>query len=207
MALSRAEPGGDLNEIPAMVGGAMTDLTHLFAEFADGRPGAADRLLELVYDELRRLAAAKLAREEPGLTLQPTALVHEAWLRIGGQDDADWKDRSYFFAACGEAMRRILVDNARARARLKRGGDRARVELDSGLEAVPVDSLDLLALDEALTRLGEEDPRKARLVELRFFVGMGIEEAALALGVSRATVDRDWACAKAFLQAEMREPG
>lgn len=183
----------------------MTDLTHLFAEFTDGRPGSADRLLSVVYDELRRLAAAKLAREEPGQTLQPTALVHEAWLRIGGQDDADWKDRSYFFAACAEAMRRILVDHARAKARLKRGGDRARVELDSGLEAVPVDSTDLLALDEALDELAREHPRKARLVELRFFVGMAIEEAALALDISRATADRDWAFAKAFLHAAIHE--
>jgi len=183
----------------------MTDLTELLAAHAAGESGAADRLLAVVYDELRRLAAAKLAREEPGMTLQPTALVHEAWLRIGGPDDADWRDRAYFFAACAEAMRRILVDNARSKARLKRGGDRARVELDSGLAAVPVDALDLLALDEALTKLAAESPRKARLVELRFFVGMEIEEAALALSISRATADRDWAFAKAFLHAEIHK--
>ena len=183
----------------------MTDLTQLFAEFSDGKSEAADKILALVYDELRRLAAQKLAREGPGLTLQPTALVHEAWLRIGGQEDADWRDRRYFFAACGEAMRRILVDNARARAREKRGGDRERIELDSGLEALPMGSLDLLALDEAMDKLEAEAPRKARLVELRFFAGMEIEQAALALSISRATADRDWAFAKAFLHHEIHK--
>jgi RNA polymerase sigma factor (TIGR02999 family) len=182
----------------------MTDLTHLFASFAEGEPQAADKILSAVYDELRRLAAQKLAREGPGLTLQPTALVHEAWLRIGGQDQADFRNRSYFFAACGEAMRRILVDNARSKGRLKRGGDRQRVELNSALEALPADSTDLLALDEALIKLEAEAPRKARLVELRFFAGMEIEQAALALDISRATADRDWAYAKAFLLAELQ---
>jgi RNA polymerase sigma factor (TIGR02999 family) len=182
-----------------------TDLTQLFGEFADGRPGAADRLLAIVYDELRHLAARQLARESPGITLQPTALVHEAWLRIGGTEEAEWRDRSYFFAACGEAMRRILVDAARARARLKRGGDRGRVELDSGLAGVENESLDLLALDEALDKLATESPRKARLVELRFFAGMKIEEAALALSISKATADRDWAFAKAFLHHEIHK--
>lgn len=183
----------------------MADLTQLFADFAAGKPGASDRVLEIVYDELRRLAAAKLAREGPGLTLQPTALVHEAWLRVGGQEGADLRDRSYFFAACGEAMRRILVDGARSRARLKRGGDRERVELDSGIAiAAGGEELDLLALDEALVKLEAEAPRKARLVELRFFAGMEIEQAALALSISRATADRDWAFAKAFLHHELR---
>ncbi|MFT4539501.1 MAG: RNA polymerase sigma factor (TIGR02999 family) [Planctomycetota bacterium] len=183
----------------------MTDLTRIFSDFAAGDPGAADKLLEIVYDELRQLASRKLAREEPGITLQPTALVHEAWLRIGGQSDADWRDRSYFFAASGEAMRRILVENARARGRLKRGGDRGRVELDSGLAVADSNSLDLLALDEALNKLAQESPRKARLVELRFFAGMEIEEAAMALSISRATADRDWAYAKAFLHHEISE--
>lgn len=187
----------------------MSDLTQLFAELADGKPGAADRLLEVVYDELRRLAAQKLAREKPGMTLQPTALVHEAWMRIGGADDADWRDRSYFFAACGEAMRRILVEQARSKARLKRGGDRERVELDSrlgaGLAVEPADGTDLLALDRALKKLAAEAPRKARLVELRFFAGLGLEEAALALSISKATAGRDWAYAKAFLHHEIHE--
>ncbi len=183
----------------------MTDLTQLFAEFSDGDSEAADKILAVVYDELRKLAAQKLAREGPGLTLQPTALVHEAWLRMGGQEDANWRDRSYFFAACGEAMRRILVDNARARARKKRGGDRERIELDSGLAALPTGSLDILALDEALDKLEAEAPRKARLVELRFFAGMEIEQAALALSISRATADRDWAFAKAFLHHEIHK--
>ncbi|MFT7670032.1 MAG: RNA polymerase sigma factor (TIGR02999 family) [Planctomycetota bacterium] len=181
----------------------MTNLTELFAEFSSGKPGASERLLELVYDELRRLAAQKMAHEKPGMTLQPTALVHEAWLRIGGQEEADWRNRSYFFAACGEAMRRILVENARSRGRQKRGGDRHRVELDSNLASVPEDALDLLALDEALNKLTEESPRKARLVELRFFAGMEINEAAMALSISRASADRDWAYAKAFLHHEL----
>ncbi len=185
----------------------MTDLTDLFSQLADGKPAAADRILELVYDELRRLAARKLAREEPGMTLQPTALVHEAWLRIGGTQDPDFRNRSYFFAACGEAMRRILVDSARAKQRLQRGGDRKRVELESGLAQAPVESLDILALDEALTKLALESPRKASLVELRFFAGMEIEEAALALSISRATADRDWAFAKAFLHLEINKGG
>ena len=195
----------------------MTELTQLFAEFADGAPGAADKLLSIVYDELRRLAARKLAHESPGLTLQPTALVHEAWLRIGGTDEVEWRNRSYFFAACGEAMRRILVEGARSRARLKRGGDRTRVELDSGIAFVSpgapgakgspgsAESLDLIALDEALDKLAAESPRKARLVELRFFAGMEIEQAALALSISRATADRDWAFAKAFLHHEIHK--
>lgn len=177
----------------------MTDFTKLIADFSAGKPDAADRILEIVYSELRRLAAAKLARESDGITLQPTALVHEAWLRIGGQSGADWRNRSYFFAACGEAMRRILVDHARSRGRLKRGGDRERVELDAEHAAASTDSVDLLALDEALDMLAQESPRKARLVELRFFAGLGVEEAAAALSISKATADRDWAYAKAFL--------
>ena len=188
--------------------GSTTDLTNLFAELHDGDGAAAERILNLVYDELRRLAAQKLSREQPGMTLQPTALVHEAWMRIGGQDQATFRDRSYFFAACGEAMRRILVESARSKQSLKRGGDRAQVELSSGIAAAAPDgmeALDILALDEALTKLGAESPRKARLVELRFFAGMEIEEAALALDISRATADRDWAFAKAYLSVELQD--
>jgi RNA polymerase sigma factor (TIGR02999 family) len=186
----------------------MTDLTEILGQLSEGEDGAGDRLLTLVYDELRRLAAKKLARESPGMTLQPTALVHEAWMRIGGEDGVSFADRSYFFAACGEAMRRILVESARSKQRLKRGGNRRRVELDSGLAAgsnQSMDSHEILALDEALTKLGQESPRKARLVELRFFAGMEIEEAALALSISRATADRDWVFAKAFLQVEINK--
>jgi len=189
----------------------MTELTGLFQQLADGAPGAGDRILAVVYDELRRLAAHKLRAESPGMTLQATALVHEAWMRIGGEGEADFRDRRYFFAACGEAMRRILVDRAREKARLKRGGDRKRVELDSGFAAAAsgkmqaVDPLDLLALDEALTQLAADFPRKAQLVELRFFAGMSIEEAALALSISRATADRDWLFAKAFLHDLLKE--
>ena len=181
----------------------MTQLTELFAAFADGKPGAADQILQMVYDELREVARQKLSREAPGQTLQPTALVHEAWLRMGGQENTDWRSRSYFFAACGEAMRRILVDHARARGRDKRGGQHRQVDLDSSLAGITSVDVDLLALDEAMDKLAEEFPRKARLVELRFFAGMTIEEAALALSISRATAERDWTFAKAFLHNEV----
>jgi len=181
----------------------MTRLTELFAAVAEDQPGAADQILQLVYDELREIARQKLSRETPGQTLQPTALVHEAWLRMGGREQTDWRSRSYFFAACGEAMRRILVDHARARGRDKRGGQHQRVELDSKLSGITPDDVDLVALDEAMNKLGEEFPRKARLVELRFFAGMTIDEAAVALSISRATAERDWTFAKAFLHHEV----
>jgi len=188
----------------------MTDITRLLEGISAGDERAADRLLEAVYDELRRLASNKLAHEKPGQTLQATALVHEAWMRLAGDEREDWKSRGYFFAASAEAMRRILVERARAKGRLKRGGDRERVELDQVEEAqieansVP-EALDLIALDEALTRLGNEDPVKASLVELRYFTGLTLDQAARALDISPATADRHWAYARAFLYHEVKK--
>ncbi len=167
---------------------------------------AASRLLPLVYDELRKLAAAKIARERPGQTLDATALVHEAYLRlVGGNPQChgtgspEFANRGHFFAAAAEAMRRILIDNARRKRRGKRGGDRARLEFEAISAGAVTPDLDLLALDEALNRLATEDPRKASLVRLRFFAGLSLEEAADVLGISRATASRDWTYARAWL--------
>jgi RNA polymerase sigma factor (TIGR02999 family) len=178
----------------------MSDVTQLLNAIEKGDAQAAGQLLPLVYQELRRLAAQKLAREKAGHTLQPTALVHEAYLRLVGKgDEPRWNSRGHFFAAAAEAMRRILVENARRRQRLKRGGDRKRV--DSGLAEATAAGLsdDLLLINEALDRLAEEDVRKAELVKLRFFAGLSVEEAAQCLGISRATADRDWVYARAWL--------
>ena len=186
----------------------MTEVTRILDELSDGDERAAERLLVAVYDELRRLASSKLAREAPGQTIQATALVHEAWLRLVGERPHDWpesKGRAYFFAAAGEAMRRILVERARQKARLKRGGDRQRVELEEADAIVLPGSIDLLALYEALEKLAAEDEQKAELVKLRYFVGLTIEQTAPALGISRATADRHWAYARAFLYHEMRK--
>jgi RNA polymerase sigma factor (TIGR02999 family) len=170
-----------------------------------GDPQAAERLLPLVYDELRRRASRRLEREAPGQTLQATALVHEAYLRlVGGDPGRRWDGRGHFFAAAAEAMRRILVDRARDRRRLKRGGGLGRVDLDLG--SVPLDAPgdDLIDLDEALTDLGREDPLCARLVALRFFAGLTQAEAAEALGLARRTADRHWAYARAWLYERLR---
>jgi RNA polymerase sigma factor (TIGR02999 family) len=178
----------------------MNDVTAILNAIDQGDPHAANQLLPLVYAELRQLAAARLAREGPGQTIQPTALVHEAYLRLVGPGaDPHWDGRGHFFAAAAEAMRRILVENARRKHRLKRGGDRQRVDvmLIEASCAGPND--DVLALHDALDRLTEEDPRKAELVKLRFFAGLSVEEAAHCLGISRATADRDWSYARAWL--------
>jgi RNA polymerase sigma factor (TIGR02999 family) len=164
----------------------------------------ADELLPLVYAELRRLAAAQLAREAPGQTLQPTALVHEAYLRLATADGSAPRDRNSYLIAAATAMRRILIDRARARKAEKRGGGRGRADLDPDQVAAPEPPDDLLALDEALTRLAAKDPRKAKLVELRYFAGLTLDEAASALDVSPATADRDWAFARAWLHRELR---
>jgi RNA polymerase sigma factor (TIGR02999 family) len=171
----------------------------------------ARQLLPLVYDELRQLARRRMAAERPGHTLQATALVHEAYMRVVGSDDESrpaFRNRGHFFAAAAEAMRRILVDQARRRDALKRGGDRQRVDMDGVELAADIrtgdDTLDLVALDEALTSLEAEDPRKATLVKLRYFAGMTLDQAATALDISPTTADRDWAYAKAFLYAEIR---
>jgi RNA polymerase sigma factor (TIGR02999 family) len=175
----------------------MTDVTRLLDAAARGDRRAAADLLPLVYDELRRLAAAKLAREKPGNTLQPTALVHEAYLRLVG--DQKFDGRGHFFAAAAEAIRRILVESARRKAAAKRGGQFARGDLDPDLLAAPTPDGDLLALDEALERLVAADPVKAELVKLRYFAGLTADQAAAALGISPSAADRHWAYARAWL--------
>jgi RNA polymerase sigma factor (TIGR02999 family) len=180
----------------------VSDATRLLNAAAAGDPGAAAELLPLVYDELRKLAAARLAQEAPGATLQPTALVHEAYLRlVGDGPEPDWDGRGHFFGAAAEAMRRILVDTARRKQTRKAGGDRARLDLD-GLEPAAADESDdrLLALDAALRQLESDDPRKATLVKLRFFAGFTAEQAATALGVSLSTAEKDWAYARSWLR-------
>ncbi len=169
-----------------------------------GEPRPARELLPLVYDELRRLAAQRLAKEAPGQTLQATALVHEAYLRLVGVDpDRPWDGRGHFFAAAAESMRRILVENARRRHRLKRGGNRARVDLDAAQPVAPETDDDLLALDEALEQLAQKDPVKAELVQLRVFAGLTLAQAAEVLGLSTSTADRYWAYARAWLRVEI----
>jgi RNA polymerase sigma factor (TIGR02999 family) len=178
----------------------MGDVTRILADIERGDRQAAGELLPLVYDELRRLAGARLAREAPGQTLQPTALVHEAYLRlVGGDPGKAFDGRGHFFAAAAEAMRRILIDRARDRGRLKRGGGRRRVRLDLDALLAEPPGDDLLALDEALTALAAEDPGAAALVQLRVFAGLTLGQAAVALGVSRRTAERDWTYARAWL--------
>jgi RNA polymerase sigma factor (TIGR02999 family) len=181
----------------------MADVTRILSAIEAGDPKAAGDLLPLVYDELRKLAAARIAVEDPGQTLQATALVHEAYLRlVGGEQPRDWNGRGHFFAAAAEAMRRILVDNVRRKQADKHGGDRVRVDLPEGLAAAGR-SDDLVALDEALTRLESHDPDAARLVKLRYFAGLSHQEAADALGVSRGAADRLWALARAWLLRQL----
>jgi RNA polymerase sigma factor (TIGR02999 family) len=183
----------------------MNEVSELLSAIDRGDPQAASRLLPLVYDELRRLAAQQLAAEPPGQTLQPTALVHEAYLRlVGPGGDSTWDGRHHFFAAAAEAMRRILVDNARRRRSLKRGGGRQRVDLPSLQSAAREPDDDVLAVDEALSRLAAQDPVKAELVKLRYFAGHTGAEAARLLGISEATADRYWAYARAWLHQEIR---
>jgi RNA polymerase sigma factor (TIGR02999 family) len=181
----------------------MSQVTCILSAIEQGDPSAAGQLLPLVYDELRKLAARKLAREKPGQTLQATALVHEAYLRlVGGQEERSYRDRSHFFAAAATAMRRILIERARRKLTRKRGGDLQRQPLEA--IAAPEPDEELLALDEALDRLAEIDPKKAKLVELRYFAGLTSEPAAAVRGISATTADRHWAYARAWLQAEVR---
>ncbi len=185
----------------------MDELTRILNAIEEGEPHAADQLLPLVYAELRRLAARQLAQEKPGQTLQPTALVHEAYLRLVGKgEDRHWDGRGHFFAAAAEAMRRILVDNVRRKRRPKHGGDRRRVEWDTACLPAESPSDDLLALDEALDRLAQEHPGKAELVKLRFFAGLTMPEAAQALGTSLATAERHWTFARTWLYAQLNDP-
>jgi RNA polymerase sigma factor (TIGR02999 family) len=182
----------------------MNEATRILSAVDQGEPGAADRLLPLVYDELRRLAAHRLAREKAGQTLEATALVHEAYLRmVGPGDDRRWDHRGHFFAAAAEAMRRILVENARRKRSAKHGGGLVRQEFDDIQLAAPGLSEDLEALDEALNRLAEKDAVKADLVKLSHFAGLTIEEAAQALGISVTTANRYWAYSRAWLHQEI----
>jgi RNA polymerase sigma-70 factor, ECF subfamily len=173
-------------------------ITQLLVEMGNGNDAAMKELLPLVYRELRRLAASYLRKEAPG-TLQPTALVHEAYFKLIDQDRIQWKNRSQFFAISAQMMRRILIDQARARLAEKRGGDATKVSFDEQLHFQPQDAGGLVALDQALTELAALDERKARVVELRFFAGLSVEETASALETSEATIKRDWAFAKAWL--------
>ena len=182
----------------------MSDVTHILGAIEQGDPHAAEQLLPLVYDELRRLAAKKIVQEKPGQTLQATALVHEAYIRlVDAQKVQHWNSRGHFFAAAAEAMRRILVEQARRKNTLKAGGALHRVELSDVDPAIGGPSLDILALNEALDKLEAKDPRKAQLVKLRFFSGLTIAQAAEALGVATSTAEADWAYAKCWLRAEM----
>ena len=182
----------------------MTQVTRILSQIESGDPSAADQLLPLVYDELRKLAAAKLAQERPGQTLQATGLVHDAYIRLVNVEEAQhWDSRGHFFAAAAEAMRRILVDKARRKIRPKHGGGRKRVDLDSACALTEDRHEDLLALDEVLTRFATLDPLKADLVKLRFFAGMTVPEAAEALGISVATAERYWTYARVWLYCEL----
>ncbi len=181
----------------------MPDVHQLLETVALGKPRAAEELLALVYEELRKLAAAKLTQEREGQTLQPTALVHEAWLRLAGSRQ-EWRGRGHFFAAAAESMRRILIDRARKRNRLRHGAGWRRVELDDIDLAATTDDETLLRLDEALGKLALESPDKAELVRLRFFAGLSLSEAAAARGISPATAKRHWAFARAWLLCELR---
>jgi RNA polymerase sigma factor (TIGR02999 family) len=178
----------------------MSEVTRILSAIEHGDPHAAEQLLPLVYDELRKLAAAKLAQEKPGQTLEATALVHEAYLRLVDVKQAQqWNNRGHFFTAAAEAMRRILVDGARRKQSLKRGGQHRRIQLEQALSLNEQPANELLALDEALDRLAQEDPIKAELVKLRYFAGLSVEQTAEALGISRATADRYWGYAKVWL--------
>jgi RNA polymerase sigma factor (TIGR02999 family) len=165
---------------------------------------STEELLPLVYAELRRLAAHKMANENPGQTLQPTALVHEAWLKLGGAENRQWRNRNHFFAAAAEAMRRILTDNARRKLRVRHGGDQQRVELDENATANDSEADHILAVSEALEKFARLDPQRAELVKLRYFVGLTITEAAEVLGISEPTAKRYWSFARAWLYEEMR---
>ncbi|MBI1178843.1 sigma-70 family RNA polymerase sigma factor [bacterium] len=180
------------------------DVTRLLHAVERGDRKAADELLPLVYDELRRLAAARLANEADGQTLQPTALVHEAWLKIAGTNQQQWNGRGHFFGAAAEAMRRILIDRARKRNRERHGAGLQRVNLDSVDIAVNTDDETLLRLNDALEKFALESPDKADLIKLRYFAGLGLAEAAAAQGISLATAKRHWAYARAWLLCELK---
>jgi len=183
----------------------MSDVTRILNAIERGDAKATDELLPLVYEELRLLAAQKLSHEPPGQTLQATALVHEAYIRLLGDQSHNWQGRAHFFGAAAEAMRRILIENARRKGRLKRGASRQRIDLDALSLAIETPADDLIALDEALARLVKEDPEVAEVVKLSYFGGLTLEEAAELLGVSRRTAYRYWAYARAWLYDEMTQ--
>ncbi len=185
----------------------MNEVTCLLSAVTQGEPRASDQLLLLVYDELRKLAAQKLSHEKPGLTLEATALVHEAYLRLVENPAQDWNGRGHFFAAAAEAMRRILVERARHKLSLKAGGGRRREDLSDIEVVLAGQDVDLLALNEAMEKLERQDKRKAEVVKLRFFAGLTIEQTAQALGISPSTADHDWAYARCWLRLEIEGPG
>jgi RNA polymerase sigma factor (TIGR02999 family) len=186
----------------------MSEVTRILSAIEHGDPSAAEQLLPLVYDELRKLAAQKLIREKPGQTLQATALVHEAYLRlVNVHQPRQWAGRGHFFAAAAEAMRRILIEQARRKGSAKAGGKLQRADLSEIEPALPGPQLDLLALNEALEQLEKADPRAAAVVKLRFFTGLTTQEAADTLGVSLATAENDWAYAKCYLRLQLTESG
>ena len=182
----------------------MGEGTHILELEHQGEPRAAEELLSLVYGELRRIAAHKMANEAAGHTLQPTALVHEAWLRLVRAEDQSWENRAHFFGAAAEAMRRVLIDHARRKQAARHGGDWERIELDAINEPATATEPMLLRVNEAVDKLAQEDSRAAELVKLRFFAGLSVEEAALALGVTDRTARRDWRFARAWLHDELR---
>jgi len=181
----------------------MSDVTRILVAIEQGDAKAADELLPLVYQELRRLAAQKMSQELPGQTLQATALVHEAYIRLVGAENQNWSGRGHFFAAAAESMRRILIENARRKQRRKRGGDRQRIDMDNAEVAIEGPATYIIALDEALAKLAGEDRTVAELVKLRYFAGLTLGQAANILGVSRRTADRYWAYARAWLYQEI----
>lgn len=183
----------------------MSDVTRILTAIEQGDARAADELLPLVYEQLRRLASQKMSQERPGQTLQATALVHEAYIRLVGSDNRNWSGKTHFFAAAAEAMRKILIENARRKQRLKRGGVRQKVVLEDASILAEGPSEDIIALDEALTKLALEDPAKADLVKLRYFAGLTIEQAAKILNISRATADRYWSYSRAWLFDEINK--
>ncbi len=183
----------------------MSEVTRILTAIEHGDARAADELLPLVYQELRKLAAHRMKQEKPGQTLQATALVHEAYIRLVGAENQNWNSRGYFFAAAAEAMRRILIENARRKKRLKHGGDRQKVDLDQAELPIDGPSDDLIALDEALEKLANTDKASADLIKLRFFAGLTMEQAAKILGIPRRTADRNWAYARAWIYRAIKK--
>jgi len=181
------------------------EVTQLLSALTHGEDGAASKLMAVVYEELRRLAGGYMRRERVDHTLQPTALVHEAYLKLIDQQSVNWQSRTHFFGIAAQLMRRILIDHARGHSRQKRGGEQKKVSLDEAFAFAEQQADELLAVDDSLNRLAEIDPRQARVVELRFFGGLSVEEAAEVLGVSPKTIKRDWSVAKAWLYADLKE--